>query len=345
MSSSGSRCHLLSLPLELRLHIYDYALQESNCLTITTAAVPPTATRRTLPRHIPGIPGIHVPIIRTSYDLSLLSLNPLPIPTDEDINTPQKSSALPLPVQSALLDTNHQIYAELSSHLGFLSARDGKENSSGLALYVTYPYGLIALKSLYPHLLSQARRIYICGAYSPTWDDEVPTAGDSGYFSSSSFSSNPVLTLPAPRTIEGRHGLLTRSNIRRRARCRDPTPDPPALYSRATLTAASAALVSLIRTVLSPIPHPSLAFLELRVWLPGRGFCAGKLWGDSKSPVVEMLANICGGKIDMEIWHGRDGNGVRLAARPYPKRREVSSVWKKLPHRVEDWIVDEKWGS
>jgi hypothetical protein len=64
----------LELPVELRLDIYDFALQDSCELTIATTL---DVDSTNAPSHIPGLPAKHVPVIRNGCDRQLLDVRHL----------------------------------------------------------------------------------------------------------------------------------------------------------------------------------------------------------------------------------------------------------------------------
>ncbi|OCK74697.1 hypothetical protein K432DRAFT_363265 [Lepidopterella palustris CBS 459.81] len=323
-----SRSFFLELPTELRLQIYDYALHDTNSITITSAAISgddPTAPDFIPRTTIPGLPPNHVPLIRSHFDPSLLSIiNPitLPQPPDETNSngsarsSPHAPDILPHPTPLALLQTNKHIYAELTAHIRF---RLPHASRGGLALYLTYPHGLLVLKAICPYLLCQARCVYISGYHTLKVQNQPNNSSTS---SASTINATGGSSSPATRP---------RSRLRLRFRLHEPLPP----HSHLTTTTAHLALGTLARTLLPPAPTPLFRKLELRVFYPDES-AYSSIWGADNSPVVQALRNICGGNIDMEVWRGRRGTGVVLVARPNTAGRVVSTVWRRLGESVEE---------
>ncbi|KAF2183799.1 hypothetical protein K469DRAFT_581596 [Zopfia rhizophila CBS 207.26] len=326
------RCYFLELPTELRLEIYDYCLTDTNSITVTSAAVTDHSSEKNnnAPRtDIPGLPPDHIPLIRYHYDPSLLSISSPPtiINKGSDLRSSPRSfcARLPYPTPLALLQTNHQIHDELS-HL--MRMRRGNPANGGMALYISYPYGVLVLKALYPSLPRQARNVYISGYYNLK---QRPVPHESHESSSGSRRTNP--------------------NVHPRTRPRLRMGSPPTMsqkllpYPEATAETAHVALGTLVRSILSPAPAPLLRKLEIRVFYPGESTYSS-VWADEESPIVEILSNVCGGKIDIEVFRGRRGNGVALVAYPNPRGRIISTVWRRLGNSKEEsegFVIGEHW--
>ena len=340
---SSSRSFFLELPTELRLQIYDFALSDSDAITITSAAVAgddPTE-KDYIPRtSIPGLPPNHIPLIRSHYDPSLLSTtNSITVPIDpvEDgipRSAHHQKNCLPHPTPLALLQTSHQIHAELSSHLRLRRLHTSR---GGLSLYLSYPYGLLVIKALYPTLLRQARCVYISGYYTlkSRLDPHLHQLT-----SSSSTSASPYNAASS-----------SRSTSRGRGRLRLRLPSPQRVqqqlqpHSATTTGTAHAVLGTLVRRILPPTAAPLFRKLEMRIFYPDES-AYSSVWGDEQSPIVEALRNICGGNIDMEVWRGRRGSGVLLVARPNPTSRIISTIWRRLGDSREEsegFVVGGMW--
>lgn len=219
-------------------------------------------------------------------------------------------------------------------------------DAGGLSLYITYPYGILVLKSLYPNLLRQAKNVYISGYYisPPTSTRSEPRPAKSrnmdlgiplfnGYFY---VSPNNRLRIGSPPPPVSPPTSPSTSN------CKTHLP----IYPLETATAAPCALASLIRTILPSTPNPLFQKLEARILYPGE-MSYPSVWSDDNGPIVQMLRNACGGKIDMEVSRGRAGNAVMMTARPRPRSRVVSTMWTRLGSgrgEVEGCIVGEGWG-
>lgn len=358
------RCHILELPTELRLQVYDYVLRDSEAITIASAAIAHDCSSNnnnndsskndsnkndsnnnsgrsgSVSKAIDGLPSNHLPLVTTYYDPDLLSISTPP--TLVPHNALADAPAVPTPL--SLLLTNRHLNSELGSHLHH-------PRTHRSSLYITYPYGLLVCQAQCPHLLQQARHIRISGAYtgassssstkaaSPTLASRALPGNDSGYFS---FSRSPSAS-PSSSSSSSSSSPSSSS-----ATSSPSSPAPHTTPTASTTALATSALSSLVRTVLSPSPSraPLFRSLELRIYYPDEGAYYG-VWGDDSSPIVVALRSICGGAIDVEVWRGRRGTGVRLVARPNPASRVVSTVWRRLGdgrEESEGFVVGEGWG-
>lgn len=363
----------LSLPTELRCHIYDYLLADSHAVTISAGYTTVFGNRiqdRARTIDIPGLPLDFAPLVRCHRDTSLLSVANAPtIPFDDGrlSNAETVQSIYPAPL--ALLQTCHLVNDELTDYKrgkkrmarapsedGTENFPDGAEDKQGLSLYVTYPYGVLVLKSMYPYLLKQARRVYISGHYASSKDIEAETPqsfneGDerrlspSGSFAVAESFGTPDSARPlGRRSRSGSHYTQTTADgasataLTARPRLRL---DPPLVrqqrhasrteslfpaFSPATCELAPLALALLVRTLLPPDPT-QLVKLSARILYPGENSYAS-VWSDNNSPVTHILRNVCGGKIDMQVKRGSLGTGLCLTARPKPESRIVSTSWE-----------------
>lgn len=108
----------------------------------------------------PGLPQHHEPLIKSYYDLSLLSItNPPVVLANAPLNTHHYST------HQSLLLVNRQINGELTSHFNLPRNRR-------TSVFASFPYGLYILKKTAPRLLHQAQSIHIAGKYSPS--DFIP---------------------------------------------------------------------------------------------------------------------------------------------------------------------------
>lgn len=321
------RSYLLELPTELRLHIYDYALADSESVTITSAAVLDEQGKSfncaTSFSSISDLPDDHIPLIKTLHDPSILSITTPPTirstassfvslsssrsSFEEDASSDEPDS---VSATVCLRRTCRFVNEELSAHLSH-------RLTTKSILHINYPYGLLVLKDRCPHLLHQAKEVHIYGAYA----------------------------LREPEVIRSSCSRNLRSTPRQR---------PPIFpkVPQAVKEAASSALTSLVRTILSTDTRPSFEKLEMRVFYPDED-AYSQVWVDELSPIVVALQNTCGGKIDMVCWRGRKGTGLHLITRPSPGQRIVSTMWKRMsdwgePGNEEDceqWVVGKAEGS
>ncbi|EUC40206.1 hypothetical protein COCMIDRAFT_109427 [Bipolaris oryzae ATCC 44560] len=357
----------LSLPTEIRCQIYDYLLAESYAITISAAYTTFHGTRiqdRARKTEIPGLPLHLAPIARRGHVASLLSVA---IPPKIDLEDGQMDNVadenLGLSAPLALSLTSHLVNDELRDCMRrrkhMLDARaeydddgvllDDEENAEGISLHVSYPYGVLVLKSQYPYLLKQARRVYVSGYYTPLLEEEptVPDPSDSEHLTPSSSLAIPSFNTPVsgPTTSfiatpsnsarrPPRHGA-NRSPSRPRLRMGAPLPCQSRhnthiytafpVFSKSTATHAPVALAHLVSTIM-PKTLGSLTKFTARILFPGENTYSC-VWGDDNSPVTHILRSICGGKIDMKVLRCNLGTGLKLTARPKPWSRIVSTSW------------------
>ncbi|CAE7196468.1 hypothetical protein CFE70_007805 [Pyrenophora teres f. teres 0-1] len=359
----------LSLPTEIRCHIYDYLLSEPQAVTVSAGYLTCSGNRildTARNREIPGLPTSLTPVARRGHDKSLLAFaTPPTIPIDhgrENVDD-DAGEKLGFPAPVALLLTSHLINDEMADCMRrrkrLAEARsktdadgviqDDANDKEGLTLYVSYPYGVLVLKSLYPYLLKQARRVYVSGYYTPPGETE-PLDTNNGEsltpdssLATTSFNtpaSGPSPTLvrpssnsarrparpgqasnPAPRPRLRVSDMRLPSEIRQMNQIRALFPS----FSSSTSEHAPAALADLILTVFSKNPTPLTKFTA-RILFPGEN-TYGSVWGDDNSPVTHILRNMSGGKIDMKVLRGALGTGLRLTARPKRDTRIVSTSW------------------
>lgn len=303
---------MLSLPVELRLHIYSFALLDNPTITIASAELvgkhPDIIHRLYGGKRSPfsGIPQNHEPVVETSYNASLLSItNPAVIPASSASTTPpDESYEHPHTAHSSLSLVNRQIHEELASHFKIPKNKD-------TSLFLQYPHGLHVCRTLTPHLLRQANTVHIAGAYISRTFCPARAA-----------CMGPRQPLPEALDIK-LHG--------------DVTPN------------STAQLGDLIKSLFGPTPTHVVAKFEMRIYYPGDDSYS-TVWGDDSSPVVTALRNINAGEVGIEVWRGRSGTGIYLTARPSQEtKRVVSTVWRKLEEgrarepKCGDWVVDSRW--
>ncbi|KAH7554850.1 hypothetical protein BM1_07511 [Bipolaris maydis] len=368
----------LSLPTEIRCQIYDYLLAESYAITISAAYTTCNGVRiqgHTRKTEIPGLPLHLAPIARRGHAASLLSVAMPPTICLEDGQMVDiESENLGLSAPLALSLTSHLVKDELRDCMRrrkhILDARaeydddgvlrDDEENTEGISLHVSYPYGVLVLKSQYPYLLKQARRVYVSGYYTPLLEEDsiVPHPSDSEHLTPSNSLAAPSFNTPAsgPSTSfiaassnssrrPPRHGA-NRSPSRPRLRMGAPLPRQSRhvshvttafpVFSKSTATHAPTALAHLVSTIMPKTPG-SLTKFTARILFPGEN-TYGSVWGDDNSPVTHILRSICGGKIDMKVLRCNLGTGLKLTARPKPWSRIVSTSW--VNWRKGDFMVE-----
>ena len=309
------KCPFLELPVELRLHVYAFALLDHPTVTIGTAQLtgaPPDIIHRlhgSKRAPYPGIPEYHEPVVATGYNASLLSItDPATIPLTPLTSAPQEGFERPYTALTSLLLVNRQVHSELEAH--FKLAKNKRTS-----LFISYPHGLHVCKTLTPHLLRQARSLHIAGQYiSRTF-------------------------CPARAACTGPRRGVPELDVKYNSG--SPMPD------------FSAQLTELVTTSFGASPRfPDIRQLDLRIYYPGDD-AYSTVWGDDSSPIVVALRHIFCGEVGIEVWRGRNGTGVFLNARrnadAAEKRRTVSTVWRKLEEgrrgerEVGSWVVDEAW--
>ncbi|KAF2826301.1 hypothetical protein CC86DRAFT_446097 [Ophiobolus disseminans] len=371
MTATHDTCNMysafLSLPTEIRCAIYDYVLADSTSVTISAGYITVFGQRiqdRARKRDIPGLPLDLAPLARRHYDASLLSIaKPPEIAIDQiamgDVETETGILGVPAPLalqlSCRLVNDELQDYirgkraikaARARSASDANEAQDVEDDNEGLSLYVTYPYGVLVLKSMYPYLLKQARRVYISGYYTET-STTSPPSPSSGHEAEAEAASEHLTPANSFEVAPSFSSARTNRSFRRtkaitptathtshstRPRLRlDPslpthtstTTFPP--YSAPTQTLAPTALALLIRTLLPPTPT-QLTRLTARLIYAGEDSYAS-VW-QAGSPVTHMLRNMCGGKVEMRIKRGASGTGMLYCAKPNPEARVVTTSWE-----------------
>lgn len=334
--------------INIATQIYDYCLADTNTITITAAPTTVFGHRikdRARKVAIPGLPLDLAPLVKYTYDPTLLSIsNPVTIELDcgKQVNKSSDQQLYHGPL--ALLQSCRLIHNELTDYMHRKKATPGK---GGLALYITYPYGVLVLKTLYPRLLLHARNVYISGYYiSPHTDNQI--------------SEEKETRNPDTRIMQGIPLLNSYFHVAPNNRLRigspPPTPSPPhsptppsttlSPYPPSTAELAPLALASLVKTILPSTPAPRFRKLEARILFPGPDSYS-TVWTDDNGPIVQMLGNAAGGKIDMEVSRGRSENAVVMRVEPRMGGRVVSTCWKRLEHgqeEAEKVVVGERWG-
>jgi hypothetical protein len=368
MNTPSTYSGFLSLPTELRCQIYDYLLSDPHAITISAGYITCFGNRiQDLARKtdIPGLPLDLAPLARCHHDTSLLSVaRPPTVAVDNGCTSGIEGEQLGyhLPAPLALLLTSRFIRDELTDYKrgrermaearateSIGATKHVEEDEEGLSLHVSYPYGVLVLKSLYPFLLKHARRVYISGYFthpqadgpssrlSPDTGEEnrlTPTNSFSASFNTP--ASGPTLSRRGSNSSWRRPGPYpsVSANVSRpRLRL-----DPPLarnnsrattvfpFYPTTTSKPALAALSHLVRTLLPPEPT-QLVQLSARILFPGDN-SYGIVWGDDDSPASHILRSICGGKINMQVKRGNLGTGLRLTASPKPDARVISTSWE-----------------
>jgi hypothetical protein len=200
-------CAFLQLPLELRLDIYDLALQQENEVTISTTLDP------TYKSDIPNLPDGHRPIMVPGFDEHILSFTkfapqtwkppkpqhavlqayldklPRPYPFARQISD-NGQSALVRPQLSRMSSYDSTCLseappspaeAEESPFALLLTCKDirneltehlARRSKTPVTVHVSYPFGLFVLMNTYSALLPVVKNVNICGFHAPVLDPE-----------------------------------------------------------------------------------------------------------------------------------------------------------------------------
>lgn len=358
-------CDLLSLPTEIRCHIYDYLLADSQAITISAAYITVFGHRiqdRARKTDIPGLPLELTPLIRCHRDDSLFSVQDPPTIAIDDAPL-QIIDAGPLvyPAPLALLQTCHLINAELTDYKNMKSKKQPAQarphpsraqlhknegGGEGLSLFVSYPYGVLVLKSMYPFLLKQARNVYISGYYTEPPAPTSPAVNESfndRLTPSSSFTitksfRTPVPSvpytarsiLPLPSTTANPPPITSQCTRFRLNNSQSGEWNPPSSiyppYPPDTAHHAPQTLARLFRTLFSSTATQPIEAVA-RILYPGENTYR-HVYGSNDSPIVQMLRSIDGGDIAMLVRRGNAGTAMCFKACPKPEGRCVSTCWE-----------------
>jgi hypothetical protein len=372
--TASKHCGFLSLPTELRCYIYDYLLAEPHAITVSAGYTTVFGHRihdKARKINVPGLPLDFAPVARSSHDAALLSVaTPPEVALEKEDVHNGGIPRLQLPGPLALLRTCRMVNDELKDYMRGRKMRkaarakntsSAKDDTEGLSLYVSYPYGVMVLNHLYPALLKQAHRVYISGYYASAKEPEMPlnastdSSTDLSLTPQASFaaaaavappvqsvppaSGNPI-GHPTPRLRSSRTRLRVDSPLQNQEPIKTPTAFPA--LDQATSSSALAALADMLRVLFpsppTPVPTPfvptPIISLQARILYPGAESYSS-VWSDESSPVSHLLRGICGGKIDMQVKRGSLGCGVSMGVHPQLDKREVSTSW-------ENWRVMEQ---
>lgn len=370
----------MSIPTELRCQIYDYLLSEAHSITVSAGYTTVFGQRikdHARKQNVPGLPLDLAPLARRHYDASLLSIaKPPEIAIDNNAMgaIEQEGGNVGMPAPMALQLSCRHVNDELrdcmrrrratklapagiaNPHADQDALQVEEDDGEGLSLYVTYPYGILVLKSMYPYLLKNAKRVYISGYHTSATEPERGSSSSSSSASASPISAsdasdderltpaNSFEVAPSFSSARATRSFTRHANksivrtaaptapTRPRLRLDPPLPqrtrtDPtfPA-FSAATRILAPLTLDLLVRTIMPPEPT-LLAKLTTRIVYQGADSYSS-VWNDDASPVSHTLRNICGGKIDMKVKRGSLGTGMSIIATPRPDGRVISTSWE-----------------
>ncbi|KAL6708339.1 hypothetical protein ACN47E_003263 [Coniothyrium glycines] len=407
--SGNAYSGFLTLPVELRCQIYEYLDAEPRAITISAGKITNSSDITHGSRRTPKIPGVPLdltPLVQCQHNPDLLAIAyRRPISNEDLCKNYIDDKWLVYPATMSLLLTCRLIHDEIIDFMRWQKkiaqaqsasenthsqnmAKEGnkgkqereekrmdkdenvEDNMKGLSLYVTYPYGVLVLKHMYPLLLKQARRVHISGHYRYTaaLDAEAQSANistsieveiDDRLTPSNSFATAESFGRPAPTCTDNSSCSNSRRTLKRPAATQEQRPntrprlrlDSPLasdtqenrtmelsypLFTPSAASLAPPALSLLVRTLL-PNTSTNLSTLTARIIYPGENSYA-PLWSDEESPVSIILRNICGGKINMQVMQTNLATGIHLTAQPKPEGRIVSTSWKtwgRISHRPQ----------
>lgn len=304
-----STCPILDLPVELRLLIYSFAIAGHPSVTIGTAQ----------------LAGAHSDIIHRLYNEGRQPCPGIPEHHEPVVyagyNAPLLSVTnrpiIPLaPSTPGTLDGPYEVPYTVHKVLKLVSKQFNEEirrhfqlpRNLKMRLFVEYPYGLQVCKTMTPHLLRQVKCVYLAGAY----------------VSRRSCSARAAYVVP--RSLPPGLGMKYNGRVR-----------PNSLDQ----------ISELMKDFFGSEPIYWIEKLEMRIYYPGDDSYS-TVWGDEGSPTVVALRHIKCAEVVIEVWRGRYGTGVSLAARP-SSERAVSTIWRKLEEgrrgqpKCGSWVVDPKW--
>jgi len=346
----------LSLPTELRLDIYDYALYDSRELTIATVLDPhPNPHRPSY--NIPGLPANHIPVLRSGFDASLLDFTPLakqawkfkPTPstpasgavtplstaTTPAVATPglaitnsyfayqpaehHVSNGSPQASPYSLLATSRAIRDELSDYLT-------RRPAEPLRLHVSFPYGVLVLEHMYPALLASTSELSIGGFFTGEWERRHKNAHPDQHETPPPFLS---------RGLQGQGGRVHDAGSPA-----NNGPNPPNI-THDTHLESTAALLSIIHKLRGPKTQAlrsHVATVTVRSFTPIECGYGTTLEFDSSPSFVAMKA-INQGIFDTWCWRGKGGTVWIVRMRPGGDGRAITNSWPSwMRDEQEDWI-------
>lgn len=150
----------LELPIELRVLIYGFAIEESDSVTISSAQLSGSGSDIVHRLYdggrspLPGLPLHHEPIILPAYSSHLLSATD---PPRISVSQP-KAKVEWQTTKTSLRLVNQQLNAELKAHCK-------PKRTSPSSLFINYPHGLHVLQTMCPDMLEQAKSVHIAGVH------------------------------------------------------------------------------------------------------------------------------------------------------------------------------------
>ncbi|KAF1997229.1 hypothetical protein P154DRAFT_579152 [Amniculicola lignicola CBS 123094] len=335
MADIDDKSYFSAIPIELRLQIYDYLFDGSTTITISAArttcfGVPIRDTARKIP--IPGLPNDFAPLVRTFYDSSLVNIShPPTIPIDRlgpRIGIAESCAPKLYPPTLALMQTCRQMRDELIDYTQRKRQRDMMGN---LTLHITYPYGILVLKELYPFLLGQATSVYISGYYKPE-QETSPRVRTDGV---APIRPYDVHICHSPHDyIGGRYKRI-------------PGVEPQAPDSLSQAQDIFPRLINYLFPKPGSLGRSSLQKFEARLYYPGLNTYQ-LMWDDDKAPLCQTLHNLGSGNVDLVVQRGRRGNFIQVKIKSGVKERYMNTTWNEgLVSResvMEALVAPSVWG-
>ncbi|KAF2717965.1 hypothetical protein K431DRAFT_349153 [Polychaeton citri CBS 116435] len=307
----NKECPFFELPIELRLIIYEFALQDKHDVTIGAARIVGTDDDVVYRLYgegrqpLSGLPEFYEPMIVSEYRPSLLSVtNPETIDLNcKDIPTPFENHGV---AAFTLLRVNRQIRKEVLSHF---QSRDFRS----ISLYVQFPHGLEVLTKAVPEVLDHVRSIHIAGSYRST--NFIPSKG---------------VYHREQRLTERYQSYGHQEGISQ--------PDSSTTH-----------LTNLVSRLFGSKNRRLSTVFDMRIYYPGAD-SYNSAWGDDASPVAIALSNTSTAQIKLETWRGQKGMGIRLCAKPSKdSKRSVTTCWRQLGEGGDgqpepgSWAIDPLW--
>jgi hypothetical protein len=316
----------MSIPLELRLQIYDYALSD---VTIAVAEEESNLfdSGIDVDGEIEGVPRRYKPLVMNEYAADMVMVGPPPVAPSSGLfessslsRIGTQNSLAGVSMDSGYASAGSSMYSIASTStidltlpsknapapavtnitllqvnkqmreemLSQLKSRTCKQTT----VYATYPYGVLVLRKHYAALLKYTKHIVITGQYTSPEDLASPTA-----------SSPSPPTDPTQEAAAKALSLLTRSLYKSYRKV-----EPQQFYN-------------------------SMPTFHMRIYFPDERRYAS-IW-QQDSPIPVAMQCIPAGQVECKTWRGRSGNGVTLRAQPPTKNQDewhknFSCVFRRL---------------
>lgn len=328
MATTGGtqKCHLLSIPVELRLNIYQYLGADHYNITIGSVhkQLNLLGDEYMQPHNahgIAGLPHYEIPVIKKYCDKSMLLRNSRPtISTASATNTSMIASAFPYESSDSTFSgdincsksfflSDSKSAAKLNGFL--LSALVPKQllpvckqiytelvtytgaiTFDTAKLYLTYPFGVLVAAHLHNKygILKTIKALYISGTFDDPEDGSSPNEIAFKLHPKDKPRSKLSLPYVYPQTCSYTYGK------------------------------AADALRSMLPFLLGPILRKTFKHLEVRIFYPSGEACIFSAT-HPHSPVPIIAHKTLGGSLDLKLVRHVDGKeqaGAEVISRPLP---------------------------